>query len=129
MTAAQLTEVWAPLTVGIALISGFLFGFGILGLFAVDPQYATRDVEPLEASAWTAATIAAIGLVFYGGQVLTAYLDGDIQWTRIVSRYAIWVFYSVAIGAGLWLRIHRHLRRKAAEVHERAVTELEQDES
>lgn len=128
MTVEQLTEVWAPLTLTVAIVSGFVFGFVVLGMFAVDPQYANRDTTPLEGALWTAVTLAGIGLVFYGGQVFTSYAAGDTQWTRVVSRFGVWVMYSTAIGVGLWLRLHIHNAGRKAEAHARAVTELAERE-
>lgn len=125
MTIAELTAVWTPLAMLIALGEGLLFGYVLIGRFAVDPAYATRVARPLEYGALTALMTAAAGLVFYAGQILASYLGGDTAWTRVVSRYGIWVAFSVAIGFGMWVRLHRHLARKHAEVHDRATSDHE----
>ena len=124
MTVAELVEVWTPLSIAVAMLSGLGLGYVLVGRFAVDPAYASGEASALEYAATTAVTAIAAGLIFYGGQILTSYIGGDTAWTRVVSRYGIWVAYSVAIGLGLWLRLRRHVARKRYEAHERAVREL-----
>lgn len=124
MTLEELTAVWTPLSLGVAVLSGALLGYVVLGRFAADPAYASGIASPLEVAVLTFVLTAAAGLIFYGGQIGTSWIGGDTAWTRVVSRYGIWLAYSVAIGVGLWIRLHRHLARKHAEVHDRAVSEL-----
>jgi hypothetical protein len=128
VTLAELTEVWSPLSVLAAAIPGFLLGYLLLGRFAADPAYASGDATPLDYGVLTAILTAATGLIFYGFQIITSLVDGDTHWTRVVSRYAIWVLYSLAIGIGLWLRLHRHIAARHAAAHERAVAELAANE-
>jgi hypothetical protein len=128
MTLEELTAVWTPLSIGVALLSGSLLGFLVLGRFAADPAYASGTASPLEVAILSAVLTAAAGLVFYGGQIGTSWIGGDTAWTRVVSRYGIWIAYSIAIGVGLWVRLHRHLARKHADIHDRAVSEVAADQ-
>ena len=125
MTIAELAEVWTPLSLAIALVSGLVVGYILVGRFAVDPAYASGHASPLEYALVTAVVTAAAGLIFYGGQILTSWIGGDTAWTRVVSRYGLWLVYAAAIGLGTWVRLRRHLARKAAEIHDRAVSEVE----
>jgi hypothetical protein len=127
MTLAELTEVWTPLSLAVAIISGLLVGILLVGRFASDPAYASGDASPLEYALVTVVMTAAAGLIFYGGQIMTSYIGGDTAWTRVVSRYGIWIAYAAAIGLGTWIRLHRHLRRKHAEIHDRAISQLADD--
>lgn len=123
MTFAELSEVWRPLDIGFAVIEGLLFGYIVVGRFAADPTYASGLAEPREIAWITAWSTAAAGFLFFGGQILASFLGHDASWTRVVSRYGIWVVFSVAVGIGIFVRLVRHMRRKHAEVHDQAVSE------
>ena len=125
MTLAQFVEVWTPLSTWAAVVSGFLMGFLVIGYFASDPTYASTSTTPARVGVLTAVLVLALGMVFYGLQIFGSYLDGDTTWTRVVSRFGLWVLYGLAIGFGTWVRLQRHLARKHVEVHDRAVHELE----
>lgn len=127
MTFAELSEVWRPLDIGIAALEGLLFGLLLVGRFAANPAYASGVARPSEYGGIIALMTAASGAIFYGGQILATYAAGDQGWTRVVSRYGIWVVFSLAIGLGTWIRLRRHLAQKVVEVHDRAVSEIEAD--
>lgn len=127
MTWAELTEVWRPLDIAFALVEGLVFGYVVVGRLAADPTYASGKASPVQVSWWTALSTAAAGFLFFGGQILASFLGHDTSWTRVASRYGIWVVFSVAVGSGLFGRLTRHLSRKHAEVHDQAVSDLEAD--
>lgn len=122
---AALTEVWTPLSVALAVISGLAVGVILVGRYAANPAYASGVASPAEYASLAGIMGLAIGVIFYGGQILTSYLGGDTEWTRVVSRFGIWAMYSLAIGLGTWIRIRRHIARRRAAVHDQAVAEVE----
>jgi hypothetical protein len=124
MTLADLTEVWAPLSLVANAIGGLLFGFAVIGWALVNPQYSTKTARPLEVAFVTFAITSCGGLVFYGIQTATTFLDGDAGWTRVVSRFGIWVLFAAAIGVGAWVRLHIDLRIRRDRAHRRALAEL-----
>lgn len=125
MTVEQLTEVWTPLSIIVNALGGVLFGAFVVGWAITNPAYSVLDADPGEIAFVTSAISTAGGLVFYGIQTATTFLDGDTGWTRVVSRFAIWVLFAAAIGVGAWVRlvIDRHQRRSRA--HKRAIAELD----
>src|SRR5258706_15841948 len=98
MTLAELVSVWTPLSIGVAMASGALLGYVALGRFAADPAYASGIAGPGEVAILATVLTAATGLIFYGGQVGTSWIAGDAGWVRLLSRYGIWLAYSIAIG-------------------------------
>ncbi len=124
MTWSELIEVWSPLSILAALVSGLIVGYLLVGRFASDPAYASGVSTPIEYGIVAAVLAAALGAIFYGLQIATSWFGGDTAWTRVVSRFGLWALYSVAIGIGTWIRLNRHIARKHAEAHERAVAEL-----
>lgn len=48
--------------------------------------------------------------IFYLGQFTSAIVDGDPGWPRIVSRYLIFVLFSIAAGCGTWAGLARRAR-------------------
>ena len=125
MTLGQLVEVWTPLSVVAAIAAGLVVGFVLVGRFASDPAYASGVATPIEYGVIIAVLAAAIGMIFYSLQIFTSYIGGDTAWTRVVSRFGLWVLYAAAIGLGTWVRLRRHISRKHNEAHDRAVSELE----
>lgn len=125
MTLQDLFEVWTPLTVIAAIGPGLLGGAFLIGRFAKDPAYASGEATPFQYAVLTFALVAAVGLIFYALQILTSYVGGDTAWTRVVSRFGLWGMYSAALGVGTWLRLANHIARRHAEVHERAIAEVE----
>lgn len=127
MTLEQVSEVWTPLSVASAAIAGVLFGFLAIGLVTTKARFSSGDAGPLEVGFLTFALVASAGLVFYALQAVTTYLGGDPQWTRVVSRYGLWLLYSAALGVGTLLRSQLALRRRRSRAHDRAVDELGPD--
>lgn len=125
MTLEQLVEVWTPLSIAAAVLSGLVVGYFLVGRFASDPAYASGIAGPFDYAVITAVLSIAIGMIFYSLQILTSFIGGDTAWTRVVSRFGLWVLYAIAIGVGTWIRLRRHIRRKHVEAHERAIHELE----
>lgn len=127
LTLASVTEVWNAASVGFAVVAGFLVGYFAVGRFASDPFYASGEATPAEYGVLTAGLIAWIGLVFFGFQVIATYATGDPGWSRVVSRFCIWLLYAGAIGAGITIRLRYQATKKKAMVHDRAVEELKED--
>lgn len=96
-----LFTVWSTASV-IAAIGG---GVGLGAFLVLVPQAAaaTRptpgDLRRL--GAVVAAFLAWAGTVFYAGQVAEAWLTGDAGVPRIVSRFLLWIVFSVAVAAGV----------------------------
>jgi hypothetical protein len=126
MTWAQLTEVWTPLSTIANFLGGLLFGLLGVGWAAVNPAYSARLALPREVALITFLMTASGGLVFYGIQTATSVIGEDPAWTRVVSRFGIWVLFAVAIGAGAWIRLRWDLWRRHAKAHTQAVAELRQ---
>lgn len=124
MTLELLTEVWNEYTILFAICAGISLGYLVVGHYASDPAYASGEATSVEYGVLVATLAVAIGLVFFGFQVIATFIEGDPLWTRVVSRFGIWVVYSVAIGLGTGIRLTRHTRRKRAETHARAEHEL-----
>jgi cytochrome bd-type quinol oxidase subunit 2 len=123
MTLDQLTEVWTPMSVAVALVTGLLVGL-VVGRYVADPAYASHVAAPRQYAALIGLMIVAAGVFFYGGQILTSYIGGDDEWTRAVSRLCVWVMYGVMIAVGTWIRIRYHLDGKRRIAHKRALAEL-----
>lgn len=124
MTLSQFTEVWTPLSTSSAALAGFLLGLFLIGRLATDPTFGSAKATGAELTFLTFILIAAIGLVFYGLQTATSVLSNDPGWTRVVSRYALWLLYAATIALGTWLRLRRAHEHRRARAHDRATSEL-----
>lgn len=120
---AVVTEVWNPLSILLALLSGGALGYLVLGRYAADPAYASGTATPLSVGVLTSVLTAAVGLVFFSVQILATYLADDPDWTRAASRLTVWVIYSAAIGTSVALRLKLHNDHKHVEARSRAVKE------
>lgn len=127
MILEMITEVWNPASLLFAAVAGLLLGWFAVGRYASDPVYASGQASPREYGVLVALMAIAVGLVFFGFQVLGTYIDGDPAWTRVVSRFFIWMLYCVAIGFGTTWRLQFHANRRKTIAHERAVEKLDQD--
>lgn len=119
-----LGEVWTPLSVLAAVVSGLLLGVFLLGWFATNPRYSTGLVPPATVAFLTFWSSALALLVFYAGQTAATYLVGDEAWPRVASRYGLWVVSSGAIAVGTWVRVRVERHRRRTKAHDRAVDEL-----
>lgn len=124
----DITEVWNPASLAFSAVAGLLLGWFAIGRYATDPSYASGQASPREYGVLVASLAIGVGLVFFGFQVLGTYIDGDPGWTRVVSRFFIWMLYCVMIGVGTTGRLHYHVGKRRATAHQRAVTTLEKDE-
>lgn len=122
-----LTEVWSPASLLFAIVAGLLLGYFAIGRYASDPVYASGQATPREYGLLVAALAIAVGLIFFGFQVLGTYLDGDSGWTRVVSRFFVWVLYCGAIAFGTTVRLNGHAKARHDKVHARAVKKLEDE--
>lgn len=120
----DITEVWNAASLSFAALAGMLVGYLAIGRFASDPAYASGEATPREYGVLTAVLASAVGLVFFGFQILGTYLDGDPGWTRVVSRLFIWLLYCSAIGLGTWLRLARNRNMRHRQAQDAAKREL-----
>ena len=126
MTWAQLSEVWTPISIGFAIVAGVGFGYFLVGWVASTMTWASGLATPGGVSWLAVSLVSTVGLLFYGGQVWTSYLVGDTAWTRVVSRFVLWLLYSLAIGVGTWIRIRHLTDLKTEAARQRAVGEMHQ---
>lgn len=120
---ALITTVWTPAGTAVAAIAGLMLGVLVLGYLATLPTYVS-EATPLEAGGIVVLASSLAGAVFYAGQIVVAVGADDVP-DRLVSRYGLWVLYSVAMGAGTWARLAWALYRRGRHVHEQAVTEVQ----
>ena len=118
-----LTLVWTPATVLTAVVTGLAIGFVVLGYLGSTPTYAA-DGTPGQVGRIVAFGGALAGLVFYVGQAAATYAEDDPNAQRIVSRYMLWVLYSMGMGLGTYLRLEAIARKRHKDVHQQAVDEL-----
>lgn len=124
MTWDEITQVWSLIAVTFAILAGLGLGVLVIGRYASDPAYASGESSALEYGAITGVLAVAIGLVFYGFQIIGAIIDNDASWTRVVSRACLYVLYAACIGVGTGVRLSWHTRRKHREAHDRATEAL-----
>lgn len=124
MTLQALTEVWTPLSIAAAIVSGLVLGLGLIGWLATNPRYSAGLAGDATIAGLTFAISAFALLVFYALQTLATYLVGDDAWPRVASRYGLWVVCSAAIALGTWLRLRRDRSTRKSKAHDRAVDEL-----
>ena len=119
--ARSISTVWTPATLGIAWIAGTLLGAIFLAYIARRPAYVS-DASP----AWVAFAVAIAsilaGAVFYAGQIIVDPLE-DVA-ARLISRFSVWVLYSIAMAFGTWLGLVLRNRRHRRRIRARAVSEL-----
>lgn len=125
ISVADLTEVWTPASILFAASCGVLLGLLAIGKYSSDPAYASGESTPLEYGLLVAVLCAAIGLVFFGFQIIGTYVAADPEWTRVVSRLGLWLLYAGAIGLGTYVRLTWHVSRKHTEARENAARELD----
>lgn len=92
----------------VAVVGGTSVGFLVFGAQRKDdtPKERETSVTPFYAM--------LLGSVFFLPRVVMAWWTGDEQWPRIVVVYALWMTFSVCLGAGISLR-HRYNQRGASE--------------
>lgn len=95
-----LTTVWTPTAVGVAVGAGFALGFLFLGYLGGLPTYAS-EATPAEVFRVVVAGACLAGAVFYLGQSLVDPTAAD----RVVSRFGLWVVYSITMAFGTFLRL------------------------
>lgn len=120
----DITEVWNAASLSFALVAGGLLGFFAIGKYASDPSYASGEASAKEYGVLVAVLASAVGLVFFGFQVLGTYLANDPGWTRVVSRFFIWLLYCGAIGFGTWARLIHNANMRHREAQNAAHREL-----
>jgi hypothetical protein len=118
-----ITEVWMPSTVLAAAGTGFAIGVLVLGYLGSVPTYAA-DGTPGQVGRVVAFGGALAGLVFYVGQAAATYADDDPNVSRIVSRFGLWVLYSLGMGLGTYVRLAHIARKRRKQVHQLALEEL-----
>lgn len=106
-----MTTVWTPQTLIVATIAGFTLGAVVLAYLTDLPAYAS-DATPIEVAVGVAVSAIIAGAVFYAGQIIVDSQE-DLA-VRLVSRFGVWVFYSVAMAGGtaVGLAVRRHARHR-----------------
>ncbi len=97
----DLGVVWTPWR--IILSFGFGFGFGYLVVASIAAQERWRTPNSRRAIAWLVGVLTAyflMGLSFVEG--VGALLDGDLGWTRVVSRFGPHLLVALGVGMGVW---------------------------
>lgn len=100
-----LTEVWTFTSVTPAIVGGLAFGV-VIGLAANNPFFASRIATPGLYAVLLVAFKITSGVIFYTGQILDAYLSGDPNWTRVVSRFGLWLIFSFSIGVSVFITMY-----------------------
>lgn len=124
MTLQLFTAVLNPLSVGVAIVTGSLFGLLGVGWFASNPVYSSGLASEIRVATLTVAMTVFAGLVFYAGQTAATYLFGDPMWTRVASRYIVWLVFATSIGCGTYARMRRARALRRRHAHDRAIDEL-----
>lgn len=93
-----ITAVWTLPGVVTAIVGGMAAG---LFVQAVHPRREREDLRRI--AGLKAFVLLWIGLLFWAGQIVDALLAGDELIARVVSRFALWVLFSIAGGAGVYL--------------------------
>lgn len=118
---AQLFAVWSPTTLVVAIVAGALVGYFLVGMVAADPDYAAATATAAELGRVVAFLAAILGVVFYVGQAVGSWADGDPNWPRVVGRFGLWLVYAGVLGLGAWRRVAdtgaRRRREALAQAH------------
>lgn len=105
---AGFISVWTPSVTLTVLLGGF--GSGVVASYLVHPTPAS-----LRAARWytvhTVTMLTVITALFYVGRLVTALLDNDPLWGRVVGAFALQLLFSVVIGLGVALGLRLRLRR------------------
>lgn len=120
----SLLVVWSPTTLIVAVLAGLGVGYWIVGRIASDPVWVAGTATPRGLGILTILLAVAIGLVFYAGQTAATWAENDDAWPRVVSRFGLWVVYSVFLGLGTWRRVADHLEARRTAARLRAKSEL-----
>lgn len=95
-----LLSVLDPLSILYAFLSGFTTGATLLLYFSL--RFPARtDLSGLQQGAIISVLTMIVGLIFFAGQTTQAFLSDDPFWPRILGRFALWLLFSLALGAGL----------------------------
>ena len=95
--------VWSPDAILTALIGGATLGLLVVARFE-NPRFGALDTVAV-----TAMVAILAGFVFYAGQAVETYFaDGITHAWRVVSRFGLWVLFSLAMAIGTGLSVRRH---------------------
>lgn len=110
-------EVWSPGTRIAAAVSGVLVGVAFVGPLLAAHTYASIYQTASRSALYVSASTMFTGVVFYAGQAVAAYWEGDPSWARILARYVLWVLFAVCLGLGTYvsLRVSEYRKSRAAK--------------
>ncbi len=100
----EIDEVWSwPSTIAAAL-AGALYALYVWQIHIRRPSANGRAL-------WAQIGVDALvgSFVFTVSQAVASIYIGDAGYVRIMSRYGLWIVFSAALAAGVWLGVrHRH---------------------
>lgn len=122
---SELSTVWTPAAVISAVVGGLGIGYFVLGQILRDPRYSSGQASPRDVWRLVVRGAALVGFGFYIGQVVATSFEagGDFGW-RVISRFLLWLLYSLllAVGAAWSIRNDDHDRYLQARDQARSMT-------
>lgn len=123
----ELLIVWTPAGVISAIAGGLGIGYFVIGQILRNPRYSSGQASPFESGRLVALAGAIVGATFYVGQTLSTLLEEsggvDLAW-RVVSRFALWLLYSLCLGIGAAFAELRDDRERYLVARDRAQRQL-----
>jgi hypothetical protein len=101
---AAIGLVWTPWSVAGAIIAGLVIGFG-LSWPITNPLWSSRTATRVQVAIFVSIMTAWIVTVLYVTTIIAAVAVGDVGFTRVVSRYTLFLFAALVSGAGCWLAL------------------------
>lgn len=95
--------LWTPSAILAAALVGLGIGLALALFPAMIGSERSTILAPSRAGLVAAALVVWLGSAFYAGQGVDSYLSADPGLPRVVSRWALWLLFSVAVGIGVWI--------------------------
>lgn len=121
--ARAFSQVWTPATFLADVMGAVAFGL-VSGPVAA---WFMPHISAARLGLVTGGYLVLAVIVFWIGQGVAAYADGDTGWPRIVNRSVIQLLFALLIGMTTWLRVRSAARRHLRDLHERAVSEVDDE--
>lgn len=109
---SALFTLWTFSAILAALGVGLFIGLAVaLFPIMVGARRSASLLTPTRTGIVLALLVAWVGSAFYAGQAIDSYLAADPGLPRVISRWTIWLLFSLAVGIGCWLGLSIRSRR------------------
>jgi len=120
-----ISDTWTVATIVVAVAAGLGVGYLMLGKLASNPAYASQYLTSRSVGILVIVTALFSGGAFYIGQIVATAAEGDGGWARILSRYGLWIIYSIALGIGTSFRLDKYSKRRMKKIYESVKHDIE----